>query len=65
MASRLPEISASRRSRNKKIFVGQTKELIKNAPEFHRVKHLGDAGYREELGTYYRPDTPSGGQPIV
>ncbi|MFE4824396.1 PRC-barrel domain-containing protein [Streptomyces sp. NPDC056704] len=50
---------------NKKIFVGQTKEQIKNAPEFHRDKHLGDAGYREELGTYYRPDTPSGGQPIV
>ncbi|MFE3411043.1 PRC-barrel domain-containing protein [Streptomyces mirabilis] len=50
---------------NKKIFVGQTKEQIKNAPEFHRDKHLGDVGYREELGTYYRPDTPSGGQPIV
>ncbi|MFE5371211.1 PRC-barrel domain containing protein [Streptomyces mirabilis] len=50
---------------NKKIFVGQTKEQIKNAPEFHRDKHLRDAGYREELGTYYRPDTPSGGQPIV
>ncbi|MFF2432141.1 PRC-barrel domain-containing protein [Streptomyces mirabilis] len=50
---------------NKKIFVGQTKEQIKNAPEFHRDKHLGDAGYREELRTYYRSDTPSGGQPIV
>ncbi|MCX5094043.1 PRC-barrel domain-containing protein [Streptomyces sp. NBC_00365] len=50
---------------NKKIFVDQSKEQIKNAPEFHRDKHLGDAGYREELGTYYRPDTPFGGQPIV
>ncbi|MFE4999372.1 PRC-barrel domain containing protein, partial [Streptomyces mirabilis] len=50
---------------NKKIFVDRSKEQIKNAPEFHRDKHLGDAGYREELGTYYRPVTPAGGQPIV
>ncbi|WP_143669666.1 hypothetical protein [Streptomyces sp. Ag82_O1-15] len=49
----------------KKIFVDRSKEHIKNAPDFHRDKHLGDAGYREELGTYYRPVTPAGGQPIV
>ncbi|MCT9113887.1 PRC-barrel domain-containing protein [Streptomyces mirabilis] len=52
-------------SEKKKIFVDRSKEHIKNAPEFHRDKHLGDAGYREELGTYYRPVTPAGGQPII
>ncbi|MFE2480730.1 PRC-barrel domain-containing protein [Streptomyces sp. NPDC059389] len=43
----------------RKIFVDRTKEQIKNAPEFHRDKHLGDSGYREELGTYY--GVPFGG----
>ncbi|MCT4351789.1 PRC-barrel domain-containing protein [Streptomyces sp. Je 1-79] len=36
-----------------KIFVDRTKEQIKDAPEFHREKHLDDPGYRDELGTYY------------
>ncbi|MEU9803902.1 hypothetical protein [Streptomyces sp. NPDC051000] len=35
-----------------------------NAPEFHRDKHLGDTGYREELGVYYGPDIPFGGRPV-
>ncbi|MFE9635771.1 PRC-barrel domain-containing protein [Streptomyces sp. NPDC006463] len=35
------------------VYVDGTKEQIKNAPEFHRDKHLGDVGYREELGAYY------------
>ncbi|MER6257767.1 PRC-barrel domain-containing protein [Streptomyces sp. NPDC001584] len=48
---------------DRKVFVAGTKEQIKNAPEFHRDKHLGDAVYREELGTYYGPGTPFGGRP--
>ncbi|MFG2754583.1 PRC-barrel domain-containing protein [Streptomyces xanthophaeus] len=48
---------------DKKVFVDRTKEQIKDAPEFHRDKHLGDAGYREELGTYYGTGAPFGGRP--
>ncbi|MFH8713005.1 PRC-barrel domain-containing protein [Streptomyces zaomyceticus] len=48
---------------DKKIFVDLTKEQIKDSPEFHREKHLGDAGYREELGTYYG-FPPFGGRPL-
>ncbi|MFD3539000.1 PRC-barrel domain-containing protein [Streptomyces sp. NPDC058662] len=36
-----------------KIHVSLTKDQIKDAPEFHREQHLGDTGYREELGLYY------------
>ncbi|MFD8418125.1 PRC-barrel domain containing protein [Streptomyces sp. NPDC059466] len=50
---------------DKKIFVDRTREQIKNAPEFHRDKHLGDAGYRDELGAYYGPNAPFGGQPTI
>ncbi|MFD8019158.1 PRC-barrel domain-containing protein [Streptomyces lavendulae] len=46
---------------DKKILVNRAKEQIKNAPEFHRDKHLGDAGYREELSTYYVTGIPFGG----
>ena len=46
-------------SGDKKVFVDRTKEQIKNAPEFHRDKHLGDPEYRNELGTYY--SAPYGG----
>ncbi|MGI5446963.1 PRC-barrel domain containing protein [Streptomyces sp. CA-243310] len=49
---------------DKKIFVDRTREQVKNAPEFHRDKHLGDTGYREELGVYYGPDIPFGGRPV-
>ncbi|MFJ6793618.1 PRC-barrel domain-containing protein [Streptomyces sp. NPDC091268] len=45
------------------IFVDRTKEQIKNAPEFHRDQHLGNGGYREELGTYYGSGAPFGGRP--
>ncbi|MFF4098772.1 PRC-barrel domain-containing protein [Streptomyces sp. NPDC001903] len=48
---------------DRKIFVDRTKEQIKAAPEFHRDKHLGDAGYRAELGTYYGTGAPFGGRP--
>ncbi|MFJ7955828.1 PRC-barrel domain-containing protein [Streptomyces sp. NPDC096319] len=48
---------------NRRIFVDRTKEQIKNAPEFHRDKHLGDAGYREDLGIYYGTGAPFGGRP--
>ncbi|MFJ6048874.1 PRC-barrel domain-containing protein [Streptomyces sp. NPDC092307] len=45
----------------RKLFVDRTKEQIKDAPEFHRDKHLGDPGYRSELGTYYGIGGPFGG----
>ncbi|MFF3215804.1 PRC-barrel domain-containing protein [Streptomyces sp. NPDC002886] len=48
---------------DRKVYVDRTKEQIKSAPEFHRVKHLGDAGYHEELGTYYGTGAPFGGRP--
>lgn len=48
---------------DKKVYVDRTKEQIKSAPEFHRDKHLGDAGYHEELGTYYGSGAPFGGRP--
>ncbi|MFD3547294.1 PRC-barrel domain-containing protein [Streptomyces sp. NPDC058655] len=44
------------------VHVHGTKEQIKNAPEFHRDKHLGDAAYREELGAYYATGDPFGGR---
>ncbi|UQW99470.1 PRC-barrel domain-containing protein [Streptomyces sp. RerS4] len=44
-----------------KIYVDRTKEQIKDAPEFHRDKHLGDPGYREEIGLYYGIGGPFGG----
>ncbi|WP_043666247.1 hypothetical protein [Streptomyces xylophagus] len=37
----------------KKVFVGLTKEQIKDAPDFEREKHLGDRGYHDQVGTYY------------
>ncbi|WP_327387636.1 PRC-barrel domain-containing protein [Streptomyces sp. NBC_01207] len=36
-----------------KVYVNADKDRIKNAPEFHREKHLRDPGYREEVGSYY------------
>ncbi|MFD3698872.1 PRC-barrel domain-containing protein [Streptomyces sp. NPDC058646] len=47
----------------RKIFVDLTRGQIKDAPEFHRDKHLGDAGYRDELGTHYGTGGPFGGRP--
>jgi hypothetical protein len=49
----------------KKIFVGLTKQQIKDAPEFEREKHLGDQGYRDELGTYYGAGGAPFGRPQV
>ncbi|MFH8736467.1 MULTISPECIES: PRC-barrel domain-containing protein [unclassified Streptomyces] len=41
------------------IQVARTKDQIKSAPEFDKDKHLGDAGYHEQVGTYYdAPGTP-------
>ncbi|MFD3940529.1 PRC-barrel domain-containing protein [Streptomyces sp. NPDC058611] len=48
---------------DKKVYVDRTKEQIKDAPEFHRDQHLGNAGYHEELGTYYGTGAPFGGRP--
>ncbi|CAM5671521.1 hypothetical protein SAVIM338S_07043 [Streptomyces avidinii] len=47
----------------KKVYVDRDKEQIKSAPEFHRDTHLGNAGYHEELGTYYGSGAPFGGRP--
>lgn len=38
---------------DRKVFVGRTKEQIKDSPEFDRDKHLGDTGYHDQLGGYY------------
>ncbi|WP_329448282.1 PRC-barrel domain-containing protein (plasmid) [Streptomyces sp. NBC_01426] len=38
---------------DKKIFVDRTKEQIKNAPEFDKDKHLGNADYHQQVGGYY------------
>ncbi|MGW6691804.1 PRC-barrel domain-containing protein [Streptomyces sp. NPDC054961] len=43
-------------TKEEKIFVNRTKEQIKNAPEYHKDKHRGDAAYRNQLGTYYGSD---------
>ncbi|WP_327286393.1 MULTISPECIES: PRC-barrel domain-containing protein [unclassified Streptomyces] len=47
----------------RKIYLDRTSGQIKDAPEFHRDQHLGDSGYREELGTYYGTGAPFGGRP--
>ncbi|MFF1556336.1 PRC-barrel domain-containing protein [Streptomyces sp. NPDC058279] len=47
----------------KRVLVDLTKEQIENAPEFHRDKHLDDAGYHAQLGTYYGTGAPFGGRP--
>ncbi|RKT02427.1 hypothetical protein BX286_0328 [Streptomyces sp. 3211.6] len=47
-----------------KIYVDRTKEQIKNAPEFHREKHLGNTDYHDELAAYYLPGAPFGGRPL-
>ncbi|MET9348515.1 PRC-barrel domain-containing protein [Streptomyces termitum] len=47
-----------------KIYVDRTKEQIKDAPEFHREKHLDDTEYRRELGGYYGMGGPFGGRMI-
>ncbi|WP_433573335.1 PRC-barrel domain-containing protein [Streptomyces sp. CA-251247] len=36
-----------------KIYVDRTKEQIKDAPEFDKDKHIGDAGNHDEIGGYY------------
>ncbi|MFF5428138.1 MULTISPECIES: PRC-barrel domain-containing protein [unclassified Streptomyces] len=43
------------------IHVDRTKEQIKDAPEFHREKHLEDPDYRTRLGLYYGLGGPFGG----
>ncbi|MEW1696215.1 PRC-barrel domain-containing protein [Streptomyces sp. NPDC091278] len=47
---------------DRKIFVDRTKAQIKDAPEFHREKHLGEPGYRDELTAYYGLGGPFGGR---
>ncbi|MCP3822244.1 PRC-barrel domain-containing protein [Streptomyces sp. A3M-1-3] len=36
-----------------KIYVNRTKDEIKDAPEFDKDKHIGDAGYHDQIGGYY------------
>ncbi|MGW7331661.1 PRC-barrel domain-containing protein [Streptomyces sp. NPDC054840] len=58
----LPASTVSRIDlQEEKVYVNATKERIKNAPEFHRDKHLRDPAYRAELGTYYDPGLPGDG----
>jgi hypothetical protein len=38
---------------DKKVYVGRTKDEIKNSPEFDKDKHVGDEGYHEQVGGYY------------
>ncbi|MFJ2786124.1 PRC-barrel domain-containing protein [Streptomyces sp. NPDC093249] len=47
---------------DRKVFVDRTKAQIKDAPEFHREKHLGEPGYRDELTAYYGLGGPFGGR---
>ncbi|MFJ7587572.1 PRC-barrel domain-containing protein [Streptomyces sp. NPDC097617] len=44
---------------DEKIYVDRTKEQVKNAPEFHSDKHLGDEDYHRLIGGYY------GGMPLA
>ncbi|MFD3480836.1 PRC-barrel domain-containing protein [Streptomyces sp. NPDC058695] len=37
----------------RKVFVDLTKDQIKGSPEFDRDQHVGDAGYHEQVGSYY------------
>ncbi|KAB1988280.1 PRC-barrel domain-containing protein [Streptomyces triticiradicis] len=37
-----------------KVYVALTKDQIKDSPEFDKDKHVGDAGYHEQIGTYYQ-----------
>ncbi|MFF4897953.1 PRC-barrel domain containing protein [Streptomyces sp. NPDC001068] len=37
----------------RKIFVDLTKDEIRNSPEFEKERHVGDAGYYEQVGSYY------------
>ncbi|KIF66686.1 PRC domain containing protein [Streptomyces sp. AcH 505] len=36
-----------------KIYVDRTKEQIKEAPEFDKEKHVGDAAYHHQVGEHY------------
>ncbi|MEU9137453.1 PRC-barrel domain-containing protein [Streptomyces sp. NPDC048404] len=38
----------------RKIYVALTKDQIKESPEFDKDKHIGDAGYHEQVGGYYQ-----------
>ncbi|MCT9113754.1 PRC-barrel domain-containing protein [Streptomyces mirabilis] len=38
----------------RKIYVDLTKAQIKDSPEFDKDKHVGDAGYHEQVGGYYQ-----------
>ncbi|MEU8465544.1 PRC-barrel domain-containing protein [Streptomyces sp. NPDC029003] len=48
----------------RKVYVDRTRGQIKDAPEFHRDKHLQDAAYRYELGNYYSVVGPFGLPPV-
>ena len=40
----------------KKVFVGMTKDQIKDAPDYDADRHATDkSGYHEEVGNYYGP----------
>jgi hypothetical protein len=40
----------------KKVFVGMTKDQIKDAPDYDAARHAADkTGYHQEVGDYYGP----------
>ncbi|WP_424216490.1 PRC-barrel domain containing protein (plasmid) [Streptomyces sp. BI20] len=48
----------------RRVRVDRTKQQIKDAPEFHRDKHLAERQQREEIGLYYGIGGPFGGPHI-
>ncbi|MEU5400254.1 PRC-barrel domain-containing protein [Streptomyces sp. NPDC005963] len=36
-----------------KVYVDRTKDEIKGSPEFDKDRHIGDASYHHQVGTYY------------
>ena len=38
----------------RRIYVGLTKDQIRESPEFDKDKHVGDAGYHEQVAGYYQ-----------
>ncbi|WP_435975563.1 PRC-barrel domain-containing protein [Streptomyces sp. Qhu_M48] len=43
------------------LYLGLSKEQVKDSPEFHSEKHLVDQQYREEISSYYRTAGPFSG----
>jgi len=47
-------------SNEKKVYVGMTKDQIKDAPDYDADRHASDeSGYHQEVGNYYGPHAAS------